>query len=177
MTVKTSAVRDWSFQVFFNFTDDVGKDYSGVKRNDMLIFLKNAFERSARFSVIAKSGKEGSYLLLSGFVSQRNPCTLHHMKRILGRCSTCKPNGLGDVINLVRYFNIDKDVTVTGTIASRSTDAKWLMKVIGDDNTRWQKFTRSKSDSPTTEIPNTDTFIGTPQSPQSDTPVEELTVN
>lgn len=135
MSKPLASTRDWNFQVFFNFKDVEGRSYAEVKREEALVYLSKTFERSSRFSVLAKSEKEGSFLLLSGFVGLKNPCTLFHMKKILGKYSYCKPSVLNDVIQLLRYFNIDKDITVTGTLY-RNLDAKFIMKVIQTDNAR-----------------------------------------
>lgn len=151
MSSTITPTKDWHFQVFFNFSDSEGREYSEVKRNEALVYLSKTFERSARFSVIAKSEKEGSYLNLSGSVSQKNPCTHCHMKRILGKHSYCKPNALSDVANMMRYFNMDKDITVTGTLY-RNVDPKFIMKLIASDNARCLKSSTPETPSPPSPV-------------------------
>lgn len=180
-----TTAKDWNFQVFFNCTNDEGRQYSEVKRNEALMYLCQTFERSSRFSVIAKSDKERT-LLLSGYVSQRNPCTLCHMKRILGKYSYCKPTALADVIHLMRHFNVDKNISVTGTLY-RNIDAKFIMKVISSDNARYltkdtentQKVSSPLNTTPTPSSPSpllSDTSLSSSVSSSSsiNTPVDPL---
>jgi hypothetical protein len=152
----------WHFQVYFNYKDAEGRTYAEDKRNESLVFLTETFERSSRFSVIAKTERDGC-LVLTGSVSQRNPCSHLHMKRILGKHSYCKPNVLSDVLNLMRYFNIDKDISVTGTL-HRNNDVKFIMKVIHADNAR-----RSETDNSDPPDSETNTLDGDASTVTSDT--------
>ena len=96
-------------------------------------------ERMAGFSVIARDGGN-MVLLLRGYMNLKSPVTRDYVKKILGKRSNCKMAAGGDVVNLLRYFNIDKGVTVTGELpctGKRSTgrkkdDANWVLKMARD---------------------------------------------
>lgn len=131
--------KNWVFSVFFNYKDEAGRARAEVQRGEFLIYLKKTMERVARFSVIAKNADrdDSSYLLLTGYVSMKNQCTQVHVKKLLGKHSHCKASGLGDVINLMRFYNIDKRLTVTGVFPcgghkSTPDDSEWAMRVIHD---------------------------------------------
>lgn len=54
------------------------------------------------------------------------------MKKLLGKFSRCKITGLGAFVHLLRYFNIDKNLTVTGSLYhgnKTAAEARWIMKV------------------------------------------------
>ena len=74
-------------------------------------------ENRSRFSVIAKDeNKVNSCPLLRGYMNLKSTCTARHAKKLLGRYSNCKPSIFGDVVNLMKYFHIDKQLTVTGKL-------------------------------------------------------------
>ena len=83
-----------------------------------------------------------------------------------GRCwevsySNCKPSTFGDVVHLMKYFHIDKDLTVTGklpaqgnngkkTMKSYAVDAKWIIKTLReqiDKNDDFEDNDKAKTES------------------------------
>ena len=90
----------------------------------------------SRFSVIAKNENKANscLLLLRGYINLNCACTRVHVKKLLGKYSNCKMTTHGDVVNLLKCFNVNKDVTVTGKLPSQNSrwrdDARWVMKVV-----------------------------------------------
>lgn len=140
--------KDWNFTLFFNYKDEQGKVRAEEWRNDSSIYLREVFERVARFSVVAREASDAC-LRLRGFVSMRNQCTQPHVKRILGKYSHCKPAAFGDVINLIQCFNIDRQTVLTGRLATSNVDVKFVMRVIQGHEKRVNK---AESDGDDTRI-------------------------
>ena len=120
--------KSWNFILFFNYKDAEGKIRAEEWRNDSSVYLREVFERVARFSAFAKE-ESGTSLRLRGFVSMKNGCTQSHVKRILGKYSHCKLAAFEDVINMIQCFNIDRETTLTGKLAV-DVDVKFGMRVI-----------------------------------------------
>jgi hypothetical protein len=105
-----------------------------------LTYMRGTMERMSRFSVIAKDENK-SCLLLRGYMNMNNACMRGHVKRLLGKYSNCNMATGGDIVNLLKYFNIDENnVTVTGELPSQNSrkrdDSRWVMKLAydkGDD--------------------------------------------
>ena len=68
-----------------------------------------------KFSVIAREEAESS-LRLKGFARLKNACSQAYMKKILGKCSHCKAAVHGDIINMVRYFEVDRQAVLIGNL-------------------------------------------------------------
>jgi hypothetical protein len=123
------------FNLYFNCRDEEQRVWAETKREESLKYMRGTMERMSRFSVIAKDQKD-LVLLLRGYMHLKNPCTReYNIKRILGKYSNCKRATTGDIVNLLKYFNIDKDVTVTGELPSlnkgKRYDARWVLKING----------------------------------------------
>lgn len=131
--------KNWIFNLYFNYKDEEGRKWAETKRGESLTYIKKTMERMSRFSVVARDENE-SCLLLRGYMHLNNACTREYVKKVLGRYSNCKMTNYGDVVNLLKYFNIDKGATVTGELPSQNRrkkdDAGWVMRVVrcqGDD--------------------------------------------
>ena len=103
--------------MFFNYKDEQGKLRVEQWRDDSSIYLREVFERVARFSAVAREVSE-TCLQLRGFVSMKNQCTEPHVKKILGKFSHCHPAPFGDVINMIQCFNIDPQTVLTGRLVT-----------------------------------------------------------
>ena len=127
--------KNWVFNLYFNYKDEEGRKWAETKRDESFIYMEKTMERISRFSVIAKD-ENGSCLLLRGYMHLKNPCTRGHVKKVLGKYSNCKMSALGDAVNLLKYFNVDKNVAVTGELPSQNRckmhDARWVMRVVRD---------------------------------------------
>ena len=128
-------VRDWNFTLFFNYKDEPGKLRAEKWREDSSIYLREIFQRVARFSAVAEETSDTS-LRLKGFVSMKNRCTESHVKKILGKYSHCKPATFGDVLNTIQCFAIDRQTSLTGRLGDE--DAKTIMRVMRDSE-RWER--------------------------------------
>ena len=126
------------YNVFFNYNTDKERVWAGKKRNDTLAYLTRLFENKARFSCIAKDeNRTNSCLMLRGYMNLNSSCTQAHAKRLLGKCSSCKPFYFGDRVSLCRFLHIDRDLTVTGRlphIGSKmkplASDPKFVVKIL-----------------------------------------------
>jgi pyruvate dehydrogenase complex dehydrogenase (E1) component len=125
--------KNWIFNLYFNYKDEASREWAKAKRDESLTHVKKTMERMSRFSVIAKDGN-GSCLMLRGYMHLNNPCTREYVKKVLGKYSSCSMTNSGDVVNLLKHFNVDKDMTVTGELPSQNSrkkdDANWVMKVV-----------------------------------------------
>jgi hypothetical protein len=111
-----SLTKNWIFNLYFNCKDEGSRVWAETRRDECLAYMRQSMERMSRFSVIAKDETE-SCLLLRGYMNLNNPCTRAHVK--LGKRSNCKMATGGDIVNLLKYFNIDKTITVTGELPSQ----------------------------------------------------------
>lgn len=137
-----ATTKNWIFNVYFHYKGAKGKEKAETRRYETLVYLKKLLESRARFSVIAKDeNKPNSCLLLRGYMNLNDTCTNGYAKKLLGKCSNCKPSIFGDVVNLMKLFHIDEQVTVTGrlpaqgnngskTMKSYATDAKWIINTL-----------------------------------------------
>jgi hypothetical protein len=107
--------------------------------------LKKTLDRVSQFSVIARDenvGKDENVgsLMLTGYIRMTNTCSQSHVKKMLGKFSSCVPTILGDVVNLLKFYSIDKYITVTGRLPSRGDvndgklgySAEWVLKTINE---------------------------------------------
>lgn len=120
------AAKLFTFNLFFNYEGSEGRARAEKWRGDSLIYLRKLFENKARFSVITKDENTNgnkSTLLLRGFVNLNSPCAQVHMKRLLGKHSSCKRSYFGDVVCLCRLLHIDRDLVVTGKLPSSGNNA------------------------------------------------------
>jgi hypothetical protein len=127
--------KNWIFNLYFNYKDEEGRKWAETRRDEGLVYMKKTMERKSRFSVIAKDESK-SCLLLRGYMHLNSACKRDHVKKLLGKYSNCKMASSGDVVNLLKYFNIDKNVVVTGELPSQNQrkkdDARWVMRVVRD---------------------------------------------
>ncbi len=130
----------WVFNLYFNYKDDGGKYYAEKRREEALIYMNKTMERMACFSVIAKDEHERC-LRLRGYLHLNNPCTRDYIKKVLGKFSNCKTACFSDVVYLLKYFNVDKDITVTGELASgpKKDDANWVVRTSLNDADDFEK--------------------------------------
>jgi len=112
--------KNWIFNLYFNFKDEKSRGWAERKRDDSLVYMKKTMERMARFSVIAKD-ENTTCLLLRGYTHLNNSCTREHVKKVLGKYSNCKMTNLGDVVALLKFFHIDRCITVTGELPSQNS--------------------------------------------------------
>ena len=143
--------KQYIFSLFFNFNFKEkdgeairGREWAEGKRDQALVYLKRLFENKAQFSCIARDENQGSNcLMLRGYMNLNSPCTQAHAKRLLGKCSTCKPSHFGDMVSLCRFVHIDRDLTVTGRLPhvggnsirklkSFAGDPKFVVKILLD---------------------------------------------
>ena len=129
--------KNWVYTLYYNFKDEVGKKWAEARREEGLIYMKKTMERMSSFSVTAKEDND-SCLLLRGYTQLNNACTRDYIKKVLGRFSNCKAALPCDVLYLLKYFNINRDVTVTGELISGRNrhNANWVVKTAlhgGDD--------------------------------------------
>lgn len=140
---------NWIFILHFNYKDKKSRHQAEAKRDEGLIYMKKTMERMSCFSVIAKD-EHKSCLLLHGYMHLNNGCTRGHIKKVLGRHSNCKMTNYGDVVNLLKCFNIDKNMTVTGELPTQNSrkkdDANWVLKMGCD---RSDALERVETESPT----------------------------
>jgi hypothetical protein len=141
--------KTWIFNLYFNCRDEEQRVWAEAKREATLTYMRGTMERMSRFSVIAKDRKD-SVLLLRGYMHLKNQVTRDYVKKILGKYSNCKRAGTSDVVNLLKYFNIDKEVAVTGELPSslnkgKRDDARWILKMANDkgDDFRLKSETES----------------------------------
>ena len=130
------ATKRYVFNLFFNFNEGDkarGRAWAEEKREGALIYLKRLFENKARFSCIAKDEKkDGSCLMLRGYMNLNSPCTQGYAKRLLGKYCSCKPSYFGDTVSLCRFIHIDRDLTVTGRLRGEGGSTKSFKSFAGD---------------------------------------------
>ena len=131
-----TSAKGWIFNLYFNYKDEESRRLAEIKRDERLIYMRHTMERIARFSAIAKDEhKANSCLILSGYMALKYPCTKAHIKKILGKYSNCTPSVYGCLVNLLKYFSIDKYLTVTGRLPSQgdcktALDARSVMRMV-----------------------------------------------
>ena len=134
------------------------------QRDDNLICMEKTMDRVARFSIIARDDGE-SCLQLRGYMNLNHPCTRVHLKKILGKYSNCRMTCNADVLNLLKYFNIDRNATVTGELPSTSRrkkdNAKWVLRSALDKK---EEFERVRS-----EVSETDMVVDVADMGKADT--------
>ena len=118
--------RNWNFIVFFNFKDVNSRAQAEHLREENLIYLRETFDRSARFSAVAREDSETS-LRLRGFARTKNAMTQSHFKKKLGKHCHCKPASHGDVINMMQCFDLDRNTVLTGSIQAGSDSVVAIM--------------------------------------------------
>ena len=106
---------NWNFIVFFNFKDTNGRARAERQREENLIHLRETFDRSARFSSVAREDSETS-LRLTGFARMKNAVSQSHFKKRLGKHCHCNPASHGDVINMMQCFDLDREMVLTGSL-------------------------------------------------------------
>jgi hypothetical protein len=139
--VNVTLSKNWVFNLYFNFKSAEGREQAETKRNEGLIYMKKILERMSCFSVIVRDEHESS-LLLRGYMHLNNPCTREYIKRVLGKYSNCRMTNLGDVVYLLKIFNIDKDISVTGELHSngrKKDDANWVLKMASDKGNDFER--------------------------------------
>lgn len=128
-----AATRQYIFNLYFNFKGDASRERTWASREGALAYLKRLFENKAQFACIAKDeNKNGSSLMLRGYMKLKSPCTPIYAKRLLGKYSSCKPSYFGDMVSLCRFVHIDRDLTVTGKLHGESGSNKNLKSFNGD---------------------------------------------
>ena len=129
--------KNWVFNLYFNYRDEEGRKWAETKRDEGLAYTKKTIERMAQFSVIAKDEHMSSCLMLRGYVHLKSPCARDYVKKVLGKYSNCKMTSHNDIVNLLRFFAVDRNVTVTGELPSQNRrkkdDARWVMKMARDN--------------------------------------------
>ena len=72
--------KGWIFNLYFNYNDEETRRLAEIKRDESLIYMTHTMERVARFSAIVKDeNKANSCLILSGYMTLKNPCTKVHI--------------------------------------------------------------------------------------------------
>ena len=119
-----------NFTLFFNYKDELGNIWAEQWREDSCVYLREAFKRCSAVAREAVDLSETS-LRLRGFVSMKNRCTQSHIKKILGKYSHCKQAPFGDFINVIQCFTIDRQMSLTGRLATTDMeDVRTVMRVI-----------------------------------------------
>lgn len=138
--------RNWNFVLFFNHTgDEEGKAQAIERRKESSIYLREVFDRVARFSSFAKEDSVTS-LRLRGYLSMKNQCTKMYIKKILGKYSYCRPAPFGDLVNLIQCFIVDSHTILTGKPNTTGDDMRFVMRVI-QDGEKWEEQRKGKRDS------------------------------
>ena len=109
--------QNWNFVVFFNFKDANSRARAERQREENLIHSREAFDRSAKFSAVARENSETS-LRLRGFARMKHTISQSNFKKTLGKCCHCNPASFGDVMNMIQCFNIDRDTVLTGSLCA-----------------------------------------------------------
>lgn len=155
--------KNWIFNVHFHHKGAKGKEKAETTRCKSIVCLRRLLEDKSRFSVIAKDeNKANSCLLLRGYMNLHNTCKKECAKKLLGKHSNCKPSIFGDVVNLMKYFHIDKQLTMMGRLPAQgnngakrmksyATDAKWIMKTLVEqiDEQDFEENIKVKVEDPT----------------------------
>ena len=142
-----TTTKNWMINLYFHYKegDDESKEKAQMRRYESAVYLKKLFEKRSRFSVIARDeNKTNKCLLLRGYVNLHNGCKFKHIKNLIGKHSNAKPAGFGDVVMLMKYWTIDKQVVVTGRLPSQgnngskrmqpyATDARWILKTLSEE--------------------------------------------
>ena len=129
-----TTTKHYTFNIFFNYNGDREKTWAEKRRDDTLAHLKRLFENKAKFSCIAKDESHKTIcLMLRGFMNLNSPCSQAHAKRLLGKCSSCKPSYFGDMVSLCRFLHIDRDLTVTGRLPNIGNNSIKKMKPFATD--------------------------------------------
>lgn len=127
--------KNWIFNLYFNFKDEKSRGWAERKREESLIYMRKTMERMTQFSVITKDGNTAC-LLLRGYMHLNNACMREHVKKVLGKYSNCKMTKMGDVVALLRFFYVDRYITLTGELPSQNSrkrdDARWVMRQTRD---------------------------------------------
>ena len=133
--------QNWNFIVFFNFKDANSRARAERQREENLIHLREAFDRSAKFSAVARENSETS-LRLRGFARMKHTISQSHFKKTLGKCCHCNPASFGDVTNMMQCFDIDRDTVLTGSLRAGSDSVLAIMQFVKQ---RGNKKNRSES--------------------------------
>lgn len=120
------------FNPHFNDRGDKVGDWAEKTRDSALAHLKRLFENEAKFSCIAKD-RDNDTLLLRGCVNLNSPCTQECIKKMLGKCSGCKPSHFGDMVSSCRLLHINGDLTTAGGLPAIGGDSIKKMKPFATD--------------------------------------------
>ena len=137
----TAATKHYVSSLFFNYNRRGEKTKAESTREESLTYLTRLFEKVARFACIAKDeNRHKPCLILKGYVSLKSPCTQHHIRRWLGKCSVCYPSNFGDTMNLCRLVCVDKQLVTVGRLSQAGNsnaktftkDPKFVVKLLVD---------------------------------------------
>ena len=121
--------KNWILNMYFHYKCAKGKEKAETTRYESSMYLRRLLEDKSRFSVIAKDeNKANSCLLLRGYMNLRNCCKRECAKKLLGKCSNCKPSIFGDIVHLMKCFHIDKAMTVTGRLPTQGNKGTKRMR-------------------------------------------------
>ena len=78
--------------------------------------------------------------MLAGCTRMQNACAPSHIKKMLGKHSSCVPTVLGDAVDLLKHFSVDRHPAVTGRLPLRGDvndgklghSAEWVLKTTND---------------------------------------------
>lgn len=128
------ANKNWVFTIYFNYTEaPESLSAATANRDSSLVYISKTMERMARFSIIARDESvQTKALLLRGYASLTSPCTQQYLRKILGRCSSCRSCKISEIAQLLRHFNLDNDALVTGRLPGsdrRTDDARFVLRI------------------------------------------------
>ena len=132
--------KQYVFSLYFNYDGKSGENglvrdrkWAEERRGNAIVYLKGLFNKKATFSCTAKDeSRDGSRLMLRGYVNLNSPCTPAYIKRLLGKYSSCKPSFFGDMVSLCRLIHVDRYLTVTGRLPHGRGDSNKIKTFTGD---------------------------------------------
>jgi hypothetical protein len=140
----TETTKFYMVNMFFNYTSS--RAQAEAQRERALTFLTKLLENKSQFACIAKD-EINSCLMLKVYAHLKSPCTQVHLKRMVGKYSTCKPSYFGDMVSLCRFVHIDRHLTTVGKLPRRNgrssdaeTDPSYIVKILVDSIDRHNVF-------------------------------------